>query len=168
MNAYYPLCVLAGVLLPPALVASCTPGARPVREQSSGLLGAWLIVETTRTTPDSAWMNENPQPGLYIFTDRHFSIMLIPGDSPRTNLFPNAPPEQRLAAFEDFIADAGSYEATDTLLTMRNVIAKVPDVMNSGAGGPYRYWLDGDTLTLSFTAGWAAGGETIYRLVRLE
>ena len=156
------------VLLAPVLAVSCLQDGRTDTNQRNELHGAWLIVETARTTPDSAWVNENPQPGLYVFTDRHFSIMLIPGDSPRAILPPDATSEQRLAAFEDFIADAGSYEATDTLLTMRNIIAKVPNVMNSGAGSPYRYWLNGDTLTLRFSAGWAAGGETTYRLVRLE
>ncbi len=149
-------------------ISACAAEAPSGSQEANPLVGAWLIVETTRTTADSAWVNEDPQPGLYVFTDRHFSIMLIPGDSVRGNLFPSAPPEQRLAAFEDFIADAGSYVATDTLLTMRNLIAKIPDVMNSGAGGPYRYWLEGDTLTLSFSAGWAAGGVTTYRLIRLE
>lgn len=148
--------------------AGCSGNVPTDNRRADRLVGAWLIVQTTRTTPDSSSVNDNPQPGLYIFTERHFSIMLIPGENPRADLPPNASPEERLAAFEDFIADAGSYEATDTLITMRNLIAKVPNVMNAGAGGPYRYRIDGDTLTLSFSGGWAAGGETTYQLVRLE
>lgn len=149
-------------------VAGCADGLQSRDSPATRLVGAWRIVEATRVTPDSSWTNHDPQPGLYIFTDRHFSIMLIPGDSVRQDILPDATPGQRLAAFDDFIADAGTYEATDTLLTMRNMIAKIPDVMSSGAGGPYRYWISGDTLTLRFSAGWAAGGVTTYRLLRLE
>lgn len=136
----------------------------------AGLAGAWRIVETTTRTPDSSWVDDSPQPGLYIFTGRHFSIMLIPQDSPRAHLREDASPEERLAAYENFIADAGSYEASDSSLTMRNFIAKWPNAMNGGAGGPYRYQLSVDSLTLSFKGAWAvdAGGEITYRLVRLK
>ena len=136
----------------------------------SALVGAWLITETTTTTADSVVsVNKNPQPGLYLFTDRHFSIMLIPrGDSPRAVLTEDASPEERLAALENFVADAGSYEATNSMLTMHNILAKLPRAMNSDAGGPYRYTLNGDSLTLTLNGGWARGGEITYRLVRLQ
>ena len=137
-------------------------------DDDSGLVGAWIIVETTTTTPDSTWVDESPQPGLYMFTDRHFSLMLIPEDAPRPLLPEDATPEQRLAVFENFVADAGSYVASDSILTMQNVIAKLPRAMNSNAGSPYRYRINGDSLTLSFSGAWATGGEITYRLVRLN
>ena len=40
--------------------------------------------------------------------------------------------------------------------------------MNLGGGGPYRYRLSGDTLTLTFGPGWQGETEITYRLVRLE
>ena len=153
-----------------ALVATMGCDAR-VQDEAGGpdaLVGAWLITEMTTTTPDSTWTNDNPQPGLYVFTDRHFSLMLIPSSEPRA-LFPDDPSaEERLAAYDNFVSDAGTYEFTDSVLTMHNIIAKVPNFMNGGAGGPYRYTLKGDSLLLTFSGGWARGGEITYHLVRLK
>ncbi len=134
------------------------------------LVGAWLITETTVTTPDSTSTNSSPQPGLYIFTDRHFSNMLIQGSERRALLSDTRSAEERLAAYDVFIADAGSYEFTDSLLTMHNIIAKVPNVMTgTGPGITYRYHLYSDTLELTFERGWAPpGGQLMYRLVRLR
>jgi len=103
-----------------------------------------------------------------MFTDGHFSLMLIPENAPRPLLPEDATPEERLAVFENFVADAGSYVASDSILTMQNVIAKLPRAMNGNAGSPYLYRLNGDSLTLSFRGAWATSGEITYRLVRLN
>lgn len=154
------LCLLA--------VMGCGHGSRHVDDDRSILAGAWLITETITMTADSTIVNKNPQPGLYLFTDRHFSLMLIPGEEPRAVFDEDASPEERCEAFENFVADAGSYEATGSTLTMHNIIAKNPRAMNGGAGGPYRYELSGDSLTLTFSRGWARGAEVTYRLIRLR
>jgi hypothetical protein len=144
------------------LVTACTP-----RQPIDDLVGAWLIVETTETTPDSSWVNSSPQPGLYIFTESHFSNMLIHGTQLRESFLPNGTPQQRLAAYDPFIADAGSYTRTASTMTMQNIIAKVPDVMDYEL--TYRYSLVGDSLTMTFSGAWAPpNGETSYRLVRLR
>ena len=96
-------------------------------EPRSGLVGAWLIVETEVTTPSGTTTNENPQTGLYIFTERHFSNMLIPRES-RPLFSEERTDEEKLVAYDNFIADSGSYELTDSLLTTHNMIAKVPNV----------------------------------------
>ena len=92
------------------------------RGQRSGLVGVWLIVETTVTTPDSTTTDENPQPGIYIFTERHFSNMLVPREN-RPLFSEERTDEERLVAYDNFIADSGSYELTDSLLTTHNMIA---------------------------------------------
>ena len=145
----------------------CSSPPESAQGNSSALVGAWLITETMTTTADSSWTNSTPQTGLYIFTDSHFSNMLIRGSNPR-QLFPEtATPEQRLAAYDLFIADAGEYELTDSTLTTRNIIAKVPNVMRASLF--YRYSLSGDSLTLTLTGGWAPqDGELTYKLVRLR
>ena len=152
----------------PWLVAACTPQAGSVTSDDQGLVGAWLITETTRTKGDSTWVTESPQPGLYIFLEHHFSLMLVPGEGPRVEWPGDGTPAERLAAFENFVADAGSYEATDSVITMNNIIAKLPWAMNLRGGGPYQYQLDGDTLILTFGPGWQGESEIKYRLVRLE
>jgi len=146
------------------LFAACTAqSASPEND----LVGAWLIVETAIRVGDSVSVNQGPQPGIYVFTDEHFSNMLVQGAEPREPFSASTTPELRLAAYDRFIADAGSYELTDSTLTTRNLIAKVPNVMNDGFA--YRYTLEGDSLWLTFSDGWAPeGGEITYTLVRLE
>jgi len=142
--------------------AACAQTGSP----PDALLGAWQIGETTVTTRDSTWVDSDPEPGVYLFTERHFSNMLIQG-GPREPFPPNPNAEQRLAAYDPFITDAGSYVRTDSTLVTSNRIAKVPNVMNSGV--TYRYALSGDTLLLTFSGGWApSDGEITYRLMRLK
>jgi hypothetical protein len=88
-----------------------------------------------------------------MFTERHFSNILIPNE--RRALFSGTPTDQeRLAAYDNFITDAGTYDATDSTLTTHNLIAKVPNVMTGGPGITYRYRLEGDTLLLTFRGAW--------------
>ena len=43
-----------------------------------GLEGAWKVTEASFKSPDATWTDTNPQPGLYIFTKQHYSIMSVP------------------------------------------------------------------------------------------
>lgn len=104
--------------------------------------------------------------GLYLFTESHFSIMLIDAPEPREPFPPEGPSaEQRLTAYDPFIADAGTYQFDETTLRTRNVIAKVPNVMTAQI--EHQYQLRGDSLTLTFSGAWAPpDGEITYHLAR--
>lgn len=152
---------------------ACRP-AEPVESQEpvqNPLVGAWLITATSVTGPAGTSINENPQPGLYIFTDRHFSNMLIPGPE-RLPFSADRTDEERLAAYDNLIADAGSYELAESTITVKNIIAKVPNVMppyRSTDGLTYRWHFEGDSLILFLEGGWALpNGQITYRLRRLE
>ena len=155
----------------------CLHACRPVeRVESQGtgqnpLVGVWLITATSASGPTGTTIDENPQPGLYIFTDRHFSNMLIPG-SERLPFSPDGTDEERLTAYDNFIADSGTYERTESTLTVQNIIAKVPNVMpphRSTKGLTYRWHFEDDSLVLTLQGGWAPpNGEITYRLRRLE
>jgi len=152
-----------------AVASGCGPAERSDMEAElrSTLLGAWRITEVSVTSPDTTWTSKNPQPGLYIFSDRHFSNLLVSGTEERTPFNDDTTDEEVLVAYQRFIADAGTYEVTDTELTTHNIVAKVPNYMNGGF--TYRYSVHGDSLVLTFNEGWAPpGGEITYRLVRLK
>ena len=153
-------------------VHACTPAQPPESAEavSNPLFGAWLITETSVTDPTGTTVNENPEPGLYVFTEHHFSNMLIPG-SERAPFRQDRTDEERLVAYDNFIADAGTYEYTESTLTAKNIIAKVPNVMPPHASGAltYQWRLDGDALVMTLRGGWAPrDGEITYRLSRLE
>ena len=133
----------------------------------SPLIGAWLIAETACTTSAGVVVNRNPQTGLYVFTELHFSLMLIPGSENRPFFSEERTDEERLAAYDNFIADAGTYEVRGNVLTANNIIAKVPNVMDYPL--EYQFSLEGDELALTFDGGWAPPcDELTYKLRRLE
>lgn len=76
------LLIIVGAI---AIASGCGPAERSNMETELGsaLLGAWKITEVSVTSPDTTWTNEDPQPGLYIFSDRHFSNLLVSGTEDR-------------------------------------------------------------------------------------
>lgn len=131
------------------------------------LEGAWRITEASWTSPDTSWVNASPQPGLFLFLGRHYSTVFVQGSQPREFFSEETTDAERLAAYTDFIANAGTYEASGSTLSVRPLVAKVPNAM-AGESFTYEYELGGDTLWLSLSAAWAQGGETVYTLVRVE
>jgi hypothetical protein len=130
------------------------------------LTGAWIIVETTITDSGEATVNGEPQPGLYIFTDRHFSTMLVPGTD-RPPFSAGRTDAERLAAYDNFVADAGTYELQGNMLMTGNIIAKIPNGMTARI--PYRVGFEGEDLILTLESAWAPpNGSITYRLRRLE
>ena len=69
-----------------------------------------------------------------------------------------------LAAFNTFIANAGTYEVSDSRLTLNTVVARIPVAM--GVTSDWEYEVQGDTHTITPTN--AAGVTTITTLTRLE
>jgi hypothetical protein len=142
------------------------------RTTENPLLGTWIITETTVTQLSGTSVNENPQPGLVIFTDRHFSIVLIPGGE-RAPFSADRTDTERLAAYDNLIVDAGTYERTDSTFTIANIVAKVPSVMPPHSTGNLTFGYssggDADFLILTLRGGWAPpDGQLTYRLRRLE
>jgi len=144
------------------------------------LEGAWRVTEESFESPAASWTNTSPQPSLHIFAEQHYSIMLVPsgadgGSQPR-ELFPGNEPvlgsaeptdAEKVAAYDSFIANSGTYEVSGSSLTTRPMVAKSPNVM-SGESLTYTYQIEGDTLQLTLTPPWAPDTEQSFTLVRLE
>ena len=157
------------------LVAALAMGCQPATEEAGPLEGAWKYVEFSTTSPDTTSTITSPQPSLYIFLKQHYSIMFVPGSEPR-QLFSGDEPTlgsaeptdaEKLASWDSFIANSGTYELTDSTLTTRPMVAKNPNFM-SGGSLTYTYQIEGDTLRLTLRAPWAPDTEIRYTLVRLE
>lgn len=154
-----------------ALAISCQPAV----EEAGPLVGAWSHVELSVTTPDTSVTNTSPQPSLYIFGKQYYSVMFVPGSEPRA-LFSGDEPiigslqatdAEKIAAFDSFIANSGTYELTDSTLTTRPMVAKNPNFM-SGGSLTFAYQIEGDTLRLAIRLPWASDTESRSMLVRLE
>lgn len=73
--------------------------------------------------------------------------MLVPGTQPRPPLPERPTDTERAAAFTWFIANAGTYEAADSLLTIRPMVAKSPNFMR-GTTYTMVFRVRGDSLWL--------------------
>ena len=86
------------LLLPTAIAAQSTP-----------VEGAWVI-QSWQDADGQAM--ENNQPGLFVFTKTHYSMMFLLGSEPRTPLeSENA--EQIVAAYGPFVANSGRYSVSE-------------------------------------------------------
>lgn len=146
-------------------------GPRPPPKET--LLGAWSRAAESLTAPDTSWTRTTGlQPSLYIFVKRHYSIMFVPGTQPR-KLFAGREPTdaEKIAAFDSFVANSGTYALKDSSLIIRPIVARVPDFM-AGGTGTLAYRIRGDSLWLPQRFPWARDttktAEFRTTLVRLE
>lgn len=139
------------------------------------LEGAWEMAEFHLTGPDTSFTITAPQPSLYVFLERHYSLMHVPGDQPRA-LFGGPEPTlgsvaptdaEKVAAYDSFIGNAGTYEGNGGRLTLRPIVAKNPNLM---AGGTltYGYYFEGEVLWLTSEPAWEEGVSLRFKLRRLE
>jgi hypothetical protein len=128
--------------------------------QPASLKGVWRVVEVTGA---DGKVNAKPEPGLYIFTDRHYSITRV--NQPRVALSEKPSEKEQLAAFGPFTANAGTYEIKGTQVTTRPTVAKNPNVM-TGSGGSFELKMEGANTAYVISAG--ANGKTIVKLQRAE
>jgi len=132
-----------------AVVVISAVGCQARDERTCSVLeGVWRIVEYRVTGPDVDITNPDPQPSLYMFDRRHYSVVRIPtSERPRDFEMTWRPTdEEKVRAFNSIIVNAGTYELTDSTLTTRPFIAKTPEFM--GGWAVSRYSFANDTLSL--------------------
>ena len=112
------------------------------------LEGAWKVVEIV-VTGDGAANIPNPQPGLFIFAQKHYSMFYV-GDNKQRTLFKGAEPtnEEKIAAYDSFIANIGTYDVSGSTITTHPMVARSPNFM-SGGSDKYQFRIEGNTLSLT-------------------
>src|SRR5438105_5476482 len=118
--------------LPSIVVLAGAIGLAQSRPASqSTLQGVWRVTAVTTTGPNAS-TNSQPQPGLYIFTAKHYSIVRVNGAKPRPDVpadIDKATADELRAVWDPFTANAGTYEVAGGNLTTRPMVAKNPGVM---------------------------------------
>jgi hypothetical protein len=95
----------------------------------------------------------NLQPGLMIFTARHYSRTTDTATTPRPTT-PDATPgkatvEELQARWGPFQANAGTYELSGNTLTLRLMVSKDPATQRGGTFARLTVKIDGDRLWLT-------------------
>lgn len=112
------------------------------------LRGVWRNTQVTFTGPSARTIAA--QPGLYVFTDRHFSVVRVNNDTARTALPPadKATDKEVAAAMRAFTAFAGTYEVKGDELRTTSTVDLVPNNMRPGFFRTFTYKIDGNRLQL--------------------
>ena len=137
------------VVLTVGLLATQGTGAQSKRES---IQGVWQAVEVTITGPGARTITiPQPRPNLTILTARHYSQIHDDAETPRPVLADatKASANELRAAWGTFAGEAGRYEVTGNVITMRPLVAKNPAAMAPGAFISYSYTLDADTLRVT-------------------
>jgi len=130
------------------LLVLCTTVVSAQSSTKKGIEGAWKVTEIVVTGADASNV-PNPQPGLMIFTRKHYSVMWIPGNQPRS-LFKGEGPtnEEKIEAYDSFVANSGTYELAGATLTLHPMVARSPNFMAGGVS-KLQLRIEGTTLWLT-------------------
>ena len=163
------------------LVALMVAAAPLAAQSQAGIRGVWRVAEITAAgaagpsgvVPTVGRTNTNPQPGLYIFTGRHFSIQRVTSTAPRPDLPQNlsqAPDALLAEVWGAYQGSSGTYEIEGDRLITRSTVAKNPFIMAPDAVQEFTFRIQGDNLWLTLTrspTGPVTNTGTI-KLVRVE
>ena len=116
-------------------------------QMKNPLVGAWKVTEIAN--PNSAPLT-NPQPGLYVFTEKHYSAVRLNGTKPLPSYPSNdaATDADKVASFNTIYVNAGGYAISGNMLTLSPMVAKSAFAMAPGRTVQYEFTVKGDTLTL--------------------
>jgi hypothetical protein len=140
------------LLFPLLAVGAVTSGHEfAMQPTSEPLQGVWQVVEVrvTGPTPQTITIPE-PRPNLTILTARHYSRVEIHAERrPMLSDATTASADELRAAWGPFVGEAGTYEVSGNVITMRPIAAKNPAAMVPGAFTTWTYELTGDTLVVT-------------------
>ncbi len=157
-------------------MAICLGGCPPQQAVSSTstVEGAWRLVALTSISVNSDTTAVPLQESLVLFANGYYSMAYATGTqrSPfyATRFTPTD--EESLARMKTMTVNTGTFEFTDSTMTLRPQVARVPEFV--GGFAEHRYALHGDTLMLHWgrTVGEdgveAPGGGSILTLVRIR
>jgi hypothetical protein len=149
-----------------------SPWSEERAQAQNSLPGVWKVIEQSSRTPGGAWtLGAVPYLSVYIFTQKHYSYMFVPGTGPR-RLFagdPNQPTDgEKVAAYNSFVAASGTYALAGSALTLNAILHKNPNEMT---GAPLKYNVEVGSTTLRMTIAnppFAPGQERRTVLTRIE
>lgn len=138
---------------------SCRPEGTAAKAAPSDnpLLGVWSVTKTSSSDGGSI---DPSQPGLFLFTDGHYSAVYSLGADPRPLSAEAFDPtsDEKVAQYDTIIVNTGTYEADGSTITFRPMLAKSPEFVSGHS--VMEYQIEGDTLELTVSSVVSAAGES--------
>ncbi len=127
-----------------ALLAATT-GAQA--QTPNPLVGAWRVTEIAEANKPPL---TEPQPGLYIFTPKHYSFIRINGTKPLPEYPSNdkASDADKITVFNTIYMQSGSYTVKDNVLAVKVLVAKSAFAM-AAPGNQFDIAVSGNTLIMT-------------------
>jgi hypothetical protein len=127
------------------LLAACQ---REGRVRGNPLEGAWLVVDVRFGSGGAETDATKAQPGQFIFTPTRYSAVWVTQSEPRPLSASRFQPTQdeMVAHYRSVAANSGAYEVSGARLTIRPIVAKLPDFVRGHL--TYEFRITGDTLFL--------------------
>ena len=133
---------------PFVLVIACGSALSAQGVSHSPLEGVWKVTEIVVTGAGASTVSA-PQPSVFIFAKTHYSLMWVPGSTPRTLFKAQVPTnDEKLAAFDTLVASSGTYEVSGSTVTLRFIVARGPNALFINE----QFSIEGDTLTLTWVS----------------
>jgi hypothetical protein len=144
MSRFLSAMLVTLALAAPSVRAEQTPNA---------LKGVWKVVQDGDNT--------SPLPSLYIFTDKHYTIIRVLRPRPYYE-DGTASDAEKLATFESFAANGGTYQVQGNRATIRPFVAKQESAMRQDRGWTSEFKVEGNSLW------WRSSVGALLRLERIE
>ena len=139
-------------LLISVVVIACASGSILAQSKPS-IQGVWRVVEVTTSGPNAS-TNKSPQPGVYIFTAKHYSLVRDTASEvrPAIKAAANITPAEALATLNPFFAQSGTYEVSGSSVITTSIVAlRPPQQGKYGGSNTWSFKLQGDTLWMTQT-----------------
>lgn len=162
MRNRFKILILLSLLI---LISSCDQSLTPEKptEQAAPknpLVGVWSVTE--RTTGGEEPETISPaRPGLYIFTEGHYSAVYVPGKDARKSSAKSFEPtdEEKVAQHDSLIVNTGTYSVEGDVITFKPIVAKIPEFM--GGEAKSRFEIKDEVLTLEILSVRSADGSEL-------
>jgi hypothetical protein len=160
-----------------AVLVSLTACSGTVEETGGQLEGVWQLEEMLIVGADGQATRSPLRASLYIFTERHYSMMVRLGDDtlPPFTVLWSPTDEEKTESFDRLGGNSGSYETDGSSMVLSPIVAR-GDVM--GGRELIDFNVSADTLRLAIvglrspdgTANqfYESGGRTLLRLLRVR
>jgi hypothetical protein len=117
--------------------------------KAASIQGVWETVQVVTTGPGARTVTiPEPRANLTILTAKHYSRVEVHAEGPRPSQMDpaKATAEELRAAWGPFFGEAGVYEISSGIITMRPTVAKDPGAMTRSAFVTRTFHMQGDTL----------------------